>query len=163
MSLIEEIRKALQGASAVGVLGVGSELRADDNVGMAVASALEVPAGTKPPVKVFLGGVAPENLTGEIRKFKPSHLLIIDCGDFGGRPGEARMVHPDEDQFGGTFSTHKLPVKMLIDFLKGSFPFKTALIVVQPGTIEFGAPMSAEIGAAARSISSDLTAVLKEL
>ena len=154
------LKKALDGATTLAILGIGSDLRADDNVGMYIASKLNDILKVDLKVKVFLGGVAPENFSGEIKKFKPSHLLMIDCGNIGGAPGDSRLVFPEEEMFGAVFSTHKLPIKVLVNYLKTSIDVNAFMLLVQPKSIEFGGQMSGEVIAAADALIDEISRVL---
>ena len=83
-SLTTELKNRLKAAKRIAVLGVGSELRGDDVAGMLVAGAVQKKSKK---IRVFLGATAPENLTGEIIKFKPTHLIIVDTADIKEKPG----------------------------------------------------------------------------
>ncbi|MCX5686330.1 MAG: hydrogenase maturation protease, partial [Candidatus Omnitrophica bacterium] len=83
----------LAGAKKIAVLAIGSELRRDDSAGILVAEELEKnlknSKARRVPLKIFIGGTAPENLTGVIKKFKPSDILIVDALEMNRKPGEA--------------------------------------------------------------------------
>jgi hydrogenase 3 maturation protease len=161
--LTSPLKQALEGAKIIAVLGVGSELRGDDWAGM--AAALEIEKGVAnlkgPELKVFFGETAPENLTGEIKKFNPTHLLILDCGDFGGAPGDIKLILPEQESFNAAFTTHKLPMKVLVDYLRRSIDLKALVVLIQPRTIEFGKPVSKEVQSAADRISKAFFDALK--
>jgi hydrogenase 3 maturation protease len=148
-NLKNSLRNNLKGAKKIAILGVGSELRADDAAGILIAQELE--KIKKPKIKVFLGHTAPENLTGEIRKFAPSHLLIIDSAEMGKDPGEVMMFTP-EDAGGISFSTHKLPMKLMAKYLSEEIKCRVLMIGVQPKTLEFGKAVSKEISGAVKDI-----------
>ncbi len=148
----------------MGILGVGSELRADDAAGMMAAELLEIfeSKGTsKTKFKVFLGATAPENLTGEIKRFDPSHLIIIDTADLGKRPGEALLL--DREKISNfSFSTHKLPIKIMIEYLRQSISPQVAIIGIQPASLDFGKPVCAEVKASASGIAEGIMEILLE-
>jgi hydrogenase 3 maturation protease len=126
------------------VLGVGSELRGDDAAGMLISDRLREHFRDRlgPSVfRVFPGETAPENFTGELKKFQPSHLLIVDCADFGKAPGEAVLASPDEIT-GISFSTHRLPLFVLTDYLSKLFPCEIRILGIQPGTLELFHPIT---------------------
>lgn len=81
------LRKRLDDAKKIAVLGIGSELRADDAAGLLVAKQIRMSFPQSQRVKIFLGHTAPENLISQIKKFKPLHLIIIDALDMAKRPG----------------------------------------------------------------------------
>jgi len=191
-TLKTSLHQRLEGAAKVAVLGVGSELRADDAAGLLVTQRLqEIQSGEvgsgKPEVgsekssnfelRVFIGGTAPENLTGEIKRFAPTHLVIIDAADLDAEPGTMTLMDPDS--IGGTtFCTHSLPLKVMIDYLLDSFardpkrdtsrlgrapkcemshlgtraPCQVIILGVQPKTLAVGAPVSQEVRDAVESL-----------
>ena len=111
MNIKKELKKRLKGAKRIAVLGVGSELRADDAAGMLVAKNL-----ANKNVEVFLAGAAPENFTGAIKKIKPTHVIIIDCADMKKKPGSVLLIDPARVS-GVSFSTHTLPLNILAGYL----------------------------------------------
>jgi len=161
-NLTNKLKSNLDGAKRIAILGVGSELRADDNAGMLIAQELERSSrqiNKTIDLKVFLGHTAPENLSGEIRKFEPTHVVIIDTADIGKKPGEIAVFGP-EDSGGISFSTHKLPIKVLAQYLTQSMDCKIIIIGIQPKTLEFGRDVSREVGASIKEISKEIRDVM---
>lgn len=98
------LKKRLNKAKRIALLGVGSKLRCDDAAGILVAEQLEKERRKvkfQQSLKVFIGATAPENLTGEIKRFKPTHLIIIDSADLGKPAGAVQLISADE--VGGFF------------------------------------------------------------
>jgi len=156
-NLKKNLSSSLKGAERIAVLGIGSELRADDIAGILVAQDLEKLKNQN--FKVFLGYTAPENLSGEIRKFKPTHLIMIDTADIGKKPGEVELFTP-ENVGGISFSTHKLPVKIMAQFLQKDIDCKVMIIGIQPKTLEFGKNISKEAKSAVAKLTEALQSVL---
>jgi hydrogenase maturation protease len=105
------LKKSLVKAASAVLLGVGSDLRGDDRAGLLVAEKIK---NQKSKIKILVGGTAPENLTGEIKRLKPSHLIIVDSADFGAAPGTVEVI--GYERIGGySFSTHSAPLKMITD------------------------------------------------
>jgi hydrogenase 3 maturation protease len=160
------------------VLGVGSELRGDDVAGILAAQQIEKNtakqttsahstrpdksglAQGKPEVRVFIGETAPENLTGEIKRFQPTHLLIIDAADLNKEPGHIEIMEPDTIS-GISFCTHSLPLKVIIGYLLESFKFQAIIIGIQPKTLVFGAQPTKEVVAAAKHLAETIAKLLK--
>jgi len=141
-NLKTQLKKKFKDAKKIAVLGIGSELRADDAAGLLVAEELKKIKNLK--LKVFLGSTAPENFTGEIIKFKPTHILIIDSVDIDQKPGSILLINPDE--VGGiSFSTHMLPVKMMVDYFFASLKCEIIIVGIQPKTLLFGEAVSEEV------------------
>ena len=61
-------------------------------------------------------GHAPENKTGELRKFAPDLVLLIDAAEMGKEPGTVAWIS-EEDIDGMSASTHSLPLSMLAHYL----------------------------------------------
>ena len=156
------LKLRLEGATKIAVLGIGSLLRADDAAGMLVAEEIEKRCGKangKPEIKVFFGETAPENLTGEIKKFEPTHLIIVDSGDTGKNPGAITVIGPEEET-GVSFSTHQLPTGIMIDYLLKFIQCQVTIIVIQPKTLTFNHPLSKEVTGAVKALSSTLLQLL---
>jgi len=145
------IKKALEsrlaGARRIAVLGIGSDLRGDDAAGMLVAENLYKALGKKPNsrLKVFFGSTAPENLTGEIRQFRPDHIVMVDTIEIKEKPGTIVVLNPHEIGQGVSFSTHKMPAKILADYFSKSFKCDITIVGIQPSSLDFGKPPSKEI------------------
>jgi len=163
VSDLDILKQKLENATRVAVLGVGSELRSDDIAGLLVAQQIEKTITkqiTSPEVRVFIGETAPENLTGEIKKFQPTHLIIIDAAELNKKPGHIEIMEPGT--IGGTsFCTHSLPLKIIIGYLLESFKFQAIIIGIQPKTLLFGAQPTKEVVAAAKHLAKAITKLLK--
>ncbi len=158
------LKKKLHNAQRVAILGVGSELRGDDVAGLLAAKQIEktiTKQTTSPEVRVFIGETAPENLTGEIKKFQPTHLIIIDAAELNKEPGHIEIMEPGT--IGGTtFCTHSLPLKVIIGYLLESFKFQAIIIGIQPKTLTFGAQPTKEVVAAAKHLAKPLPKSYKQ-
>jgi len=157
------LKRKLNNARRVAVLGIGSELRGDDIVGLLAAQQIEKTIEGKttlPEVRIFVGETAPENLTGEIKGFQPTHLIIIDAAELNKKPGHIEIMEPET--IGGTsFCTHSLPLKIIIGYLLESFKFQAIIIGIQPKTLTFGAQPTKKVVAAAKHLAETITKLLK--
>jgi len=162
-SLKTALKNKLQGAKRIAVLGVGSDLRADDAAGLLVAGELEracLEPDNRAQLKVFLGNTAPENLTGEIKKFCPTHIIIIDAADGQKEAGAVTLIDPDKTG-GIPFCTHQLPLKIIADYLVKSLRCKVIVIGIQPKAFDFGASPSKEVIKSAKDISFIIKEIVK--
>ena len=90
--------------------------KGDDRLGIALANALAKKLPHGPGIRIVSGGEAPENFTGAIRAFSPSHVLLLDAVDHGLAPGTAFLA--DEHAITvGDMTSHHLPLKLLMRFL----------------------------------------------
>jgi hydrogenase 3 maturation protease len=99
----------------------------------------------------FEGCTAPENLTGEIIRFIRSggpnakgHLVLVDAADLKSKPGALRLVAPQELS-GVSFSTHQLPLSVLVDYFRQSLTIEISIIAIQPRNTSFGAGVSPSV------------------
>ncbi len=161
-NLKKELETRLKGARRVAVLGVGSELRGDDIAGILVLEALKKCKKIRPSIKLktFEGSTAPENLTGEIINFKPTHLIIVDSADIGEKPGSVLLLRAEEVGRGISFSTHKIPPKILIDYLASSLKCEIIIIGIQPKSIKFNSKASSAVITSSKSVASSIVEAL---
>jgi hydrogenase 3 maturation protease len=134
-----ELKKLLKGN--VVILGVGNELRGDDGVGVYIARKLK-------KKNVINAGVAPENFVGKIRKMKPRRIVIFDALDFGGEPGEVKIIDAKKTE-GLKISTHSLPLSFFCQLFEKK---EIYLVGIQPKGNEFGSEMSKEVKKAANKL-----------
>jgi hydrogenase 3 maturation protease len=144
-----QLRAALAGASRIAVLGAGSELRGDDGAGPLLVQELRKRTSKRcsGTIQTFDGGTAPENLTGAIRDFCPSHLIIIDTSELGRLPGTVAVIPPESIRT-TAFSTHILPLSILVNYLERSIACKVIVIGIQPKSLQLQAPLSPEVHSA---------------
>jgi hydrogenase maturation protease len=176
-------------AKKVAILGCGSPLRGDDAAGSLVAAGLvglndtegddgssddndsyvdggicggaddgvERRVGSR--VRAFVGDVAPENLTGELKQYRPDLLLIIDAMDMGLAPGETRIISLEE--IGGmSFSSHILPLPIMMDYLAREVGCNILLLGIQTANHEFLANMTPVVAQTVEALAAELKALL---
>ena len=168
------LKKRLERAERIAVLAVGSRLRGDDAAGLLAAEELSKliasPAVGRPSsvvgrpssvVKIFMGETTPENLTGEIKRFKPTHLVVMDAADMGEKPGTFGVIGTDQTG-GSSASTHNLPMCVVTDYLQQSVGCEAVIIGIQPQSCEFGEAVSREVAAGAKRAARALAEALPD-
>jgi hydrogenase 3 maturation protease len=140
------------------VVGVGSEARGDDAAGIEVVRKLKKVLKS-PNVLLIEGGVAPENFTSQIRRFKPSHIIFIDAADFDAKPGEIVLAEP-EAITGQFISTHIMPLSILAKYIREQIGAKIALLGIQPARVRMGVEVSRPVK---DSIKQIVEIMLREL
>lgn len=108
------------------------------------------------------GSTAPENFTGPIIDFQPSHLVVVDCAELGAAPGEVRLF-PIEDIGGVSSSTHSLPLKVIFDYLRKSRPCEILVVGIQPKSLAFDGKPSKEVRRAIKIVAKALIAAIKDM
>ena len=138
------------------VLGVGNRDRSDDAAGSLLAERLaKVGDGLS-----IDAGTVPENYLEKLVSLHPDTVLIIDAADFGGIPGEVRLLDPE--QVGpSTMSTHALSLQMTGDYLKARAGARVALLAIQPADIRWGTELSKPVSHAVERLYATLSAALE--
>lgn len=153
-----DLLSMLKDARRVAIIGIGSDLRADDAAGVEVVRSLRRHL-TSPNVLLIDGGVAPENFTAQIKKFRPSHVIMIDATDLGLKPGTASIVDLNTITGPSIFS-HRLPLSIFADYLRAHDEAKIILIGIQPANARIGAAMSKQVK---KSVDTTSAVILKAL
>lgn len=86
--------------------------------------------------------------------------MIVDTADFGEKPGTVVVLDPGDVGSGVSFSTHKMPVKILVDYLQRSLGCEVVIIGIQPKSVVFGKPMSKAVAGAAGEVAKALQDLL---
>ncbi|ASJ11952.1 hydrogenase 3 maturation endopeptidase HyCI [Thermococcus thioreducens] len=125
-----ELSDLLKNAERVVICGIGNDVRGDDAFGVIVAERLKELV-KNPNVLILNCGEVPESYTGKIVEFKPDLVVFVDAVDFGGEHGELVIADP-EGTLGDAVSTHSLPLRVLVGYLKSRTNAKFLLIGCQP-------------------------------
>lgn len=147
MSLVSHWQKKLKqkliGAERIVILGIGNTQKGDDAVGpFCIASlACLLEKGWSKNTILINGGEVPENYTGEIRKFQPTHIIIIDACSAKKKPGTIFLV--DKNKINNeNVSTHRMPLSMLVKFLEETIGCKVIIIGIEPKSLSWTEPLS---------------------
>lgn len=116
------------------LVGVGNEMRGDDAFGPLLARSL-----IREGLPALDAGTAPENVTGAVRARAPSVVVLADAVDFGGLPGEVRLLEPGSLAAGGS-TTHDAGLGLLAAFLEAELGCRVVLLACQPARTGFGEP-----------------------
>lgn len=158
--VFEFLQERLAGFKRLAILGVGSVLRADDAAGMEIIQRMaERLSMERADIRFFAGETAPENFSGSIKRFMPTHLLILDAADVGLMPGQFSGICPS-DVGGPSFCSHMLPIKIMVDYLVVETGTAVTLLGIQYRTLEFDGPMSPEIEQAVEEVCAALEKVI---
>jgi len=159
----EELRRIIE-ASLAGegdliLIGVGNPLRGDDGVGVEIARILMQYLRNE-RVKVLIVEDRVDLIPRIIEDVNSRIILIFDAADFGGRPGEVRIMSPDEAS-GKTISTHDMPLSLMLRVAEKDAP--AYVLGIQVETLEFGRGISPAVKAAADEVASLLLNLLAGL
>ena len=139
-------------ALRLAIVGVGNDLHGDDGAGTLVVRALTAhkPIATD-RLCLIEGGLAPEAYTGVIRRFKPTHVLIIDCALMNAPPGTVDWL-PWQQVDGISASTHTFPLSLFATYLTTALDCEVLVLGIQPDTTAFGASVSVAVHTAVQEV-----------
>ncbi|MBS7629218.1 hydrogenase maturation peptidase HycI [Candidatus Bathyarchaeota archaeon] len=159
LEFISTLSDWLCGATRVVIAGVGNTLRRDDGLGPEFVKRL---IGLSGNIMVLDCGSVPESYVGPIRRFKPSHILIVDAADMGLPPGSFKLVYNLKIP-GVSISTHSLPINFFTEYLESQTSAKTALLMIQPKDTTLGEGLSTEVEDTVNTISKIVRDSLRKL
>jgi len=142
----------------VTIVGVGNVMRGDDGFAAALCERIR----GKVAAAVIDAGTAPENHIKEIRDSRPDTVLIVDAADFGGRPGDIRLLQRDDIPVYG-ISTHNLSPALFIDFLLSETKADLYMLAVQPAKSGTDSHLSIELEKTCESLAGFLGTALAPL
>ncbi len=146
----------------VAVMGVGHELLGDDAAGVMVARALKPALVHQQDVLIIDGGQSPENQTGNLRRFSPDLVLLIDAAQMGESGGMVRWLVWQEI-CGLSASTHTMPLYIIAQYLHAELGCEVALIGIQPAQMVIGAGLSRAVKQSVDEIVQSVKMILKHL
>ena len=148
---MNELAARLKG-KRFGVVGVGSVMRGDDGVGPEVVAELMKRGFTLPCVDA---AEVPENYGGWVPKQKLEAVVFVDAVDFGGEPGECRVI-PFEHLMISASNTHRMRLHYTVMFLRDEWEGDAILVGVQPKSVKLGEGLSEEVSTGVGQLSSSL-------
>lgn len=135
----EQIEKALKGR--VILLGVGNTLRGDDAFGSLLAAGLN----GKVSFKVLDAGITPENYLTPVINEAPDAVLLVDAVDFGGNPGDVKLIDASQVKTVNFYATHNMSLSLFFRFLNDNINVRAYLLAVQPERIGFNEAMTPKL------------------
>jgi hydrogenase 3 maturation protease len=149
----KELEQQLNGfmGNNVCLLGIGNRHLHDEGVGSIVAEALQ----SFPEINVIDAGLSPENYLEAVAGHHPDTILLVDAVDFGGDPGEVRLIYPEKVSYSAA-AHHAGSLRMLAEYLQVRTYARIALLAIQPVDTSDGEELSPSVS----DTVSDLLAVL---
>lgn len=135
------------------IVGVGNALMGDEGVGIHAIERLR--KETWPPGVDLIDGGTPG--IGLLHIIEGRDLaIIIDCADFGGRPGEVRTFDPDDlvrDERAEA-SLHATDLLSALELARrtGHSPKRVRIVGIQPSSIGMGTALSPPVAASLPTI-----------
>ena len=130
------------------IITIGNSYRSDDGVGPYIASKIKK---CKKNLIVLNAEDKPENIINEATRLKPGKIVIIDAADFGGMPGEIRLIEK-KDIPDTSLSTHSFSPNILAAIIEEDTGADVLFLGIQPESIQFGEGISKPVKEAAGKI-----------
>lgn len=151
------IRVALENllGGRVCIVGVGNRGRGDDGAGPCVIDR------RRPETSgVWIdAGVAPENFLEPIARTNPDTVLIVDAVNFGGIPGECRLMEASAMDV-VVISTHAGSLSILGDYLSARTDAQLWVLGIQPKRIDLREALSDPVARSVRELAAMLSDLL---
>ena len=132
--------EALRGR--VCLLGLGNRDLGDDGAGPVLVDRLQ----GRTRALCLDGGVTPENVLERVARERPSVVLFADAADFGGAPGEVRLLPPQAHR-NATLSTHAPSLELAADYLRARTGAVVRVLAIQAAATRPGRALSAPVDA----------------
>jgi hydrogenase 3 maturation protease len=135
----------LYGERSILFVGIGNVLRSDDGTGVYIVN------GLIESVKVLKisAEVSLENYISKINKLSPGILVLVDCVDFGEKPGYTNML-PAGSIFEQAMHSHHITLEKIVDF----FHMEVYVLGIQPASLAVGEGLTEAVKSAGdRSIA----------
>jgi len=141
-------------------IGLGNMDRADDGLGLILVSKIKAcfPEQAFLETEKAVEGIVLDNLNNE----EVSAFIFIDAVDFGGEPGEIQLFDKhDADRFTPAFSTHKVPISLLMGLIRRNNKL-SFLLGVQPFCIEFLGEVSLPVYKSIQKVEKSIMHLLQK-
>ncbi|HPQ80383.1 MAG TPA: hydrogenase maturation protease [bacterium] len=131
------------------IIGVGNYLMGDEGVGVHAIAALQE-VNLPGEVELIDAGTPGISLVHMIDGRRLA--VIIDCADFGGKPGEIKSFDPEtlKRDENAEISLHATDLLSALALAKstGNYPKRVMILGIQPKGIEMGIRLSSEVESA---------------
>ena len=119
------------------LLGIGNRYHHDDAFGPYLAEAIE----SRSDYDVIDAGIIPEDYIEMTAHKHPDTILLVDATDFGGEPGEVRLLYPEHVAYSAA-STEAGSLRMLAEYMQARTHARIGLLAVQPADTSDGKGLS---------------------
>ncbi len=121
-------------------MGIGNILRGDDAIGPELVARLSGKG-----LCTVDAGTVPENFIRPVARLDPDTVVIVDAVSLDREPGAVELLDRSEIMGNTGFTTHSLSPVLVMERLEEEAGAKVVMLAIQPGTLEFGAPLSPEV------------------
>jgi hydrogenase 3 maturation protease len=148
----QELKNWFKGADRVVIAGIGNPIRRDDYVGLKIVEALN--GKVQDNVLLLECETVPENYIQDIQEFQPTHVLLIDAAFLNLTAGNSKLVETKEITCTAAYTSHLLPLRIFCELILQTTGAKLALLLIQPGNMDFGEGLTVEVEKTAQRVSA---------
>jgi len=141
--MFKDLASFLSGFTRLAVIGIGSDIRGDDGIGIYVTDRLKK-HNRDPRIDILFGGITPENLTGKLKRSRPSHVLMIDAFHDRNAVSDIMLLDPAAAD-GLDFSTHAFSLGTLAKYIEAEIGSKVMVLGIKAGDLRFGEKISGAV------------------
>ncbi len=156
-----QLNSWFRGAKRIVLAGIGNPIRKDDFVGVKILKRLK--EKTRENVLLIECETVPESFTEQIIDFHPTHVLLMDAAILGLKPGENRLIEPEDLTSSTSLSSHMLPLRIFCEQVSQMSKTKLGLLLIQPRNTDFGEGLSLELEKSVEEISVTLLEILRNI
>ena len=109
------------------------------------------------------GENALENQIDKIVDFRPTHVLVVDAGMVGLKPGQPTLVDAERLTATPAPSTHSLSLRVFCELMKEIVGAEVAVLVIQPKDANLRCDLTSELNEASKYAVEVLLEVLNQL
>jgi hydrogenase 3 maturation protease len=121
------------------IIGLGNQLKCDDNIGNLIVK--ELGNTLKDKDLIFIQGeTTPENYLVSLQKYEPEIIYFIDAVDFNGKVGEIKIFTFDDILNLNLSTTHTIPITLFKKYYEN-----IKLIGIKVKNTDFGNDLTKEL------------------
>ena len=147
-------------------MGIGTEQRGDDDVGLRVARTLRTAVGQRSSQATLVGSIAvgtsPETYVVFINSYSPDVILLIDAVDMDAMPGAVAILAAEQLKERPAWNTHRPPLGLFMDYLAQRTGARVLLAGIQAESLDWGTRTSNAARRGANELIRTLRSIFRE-
>lgn len=156
----EKFKRWIKNSREVVIAGIGNPIRSDDFIGVKIVQDLKNKVHKR--VKLFECETVPESFLEPIIELNPTHIILIDAAYLGLKPGNNKLIKPEQIINFSSITSHILPLRVFCEFIKKTTNAKIILLLIEPKNTDFGEELSSEIQESSEQLVKFLIKMLKK-
>lgn len=156
----EKFKRWIKNSREVVIAGIGNPIRSDDFIGVKIVQDLKNKVHKR--VNLFECETVPESFLEPIIELNPTHIILIDAAYLGLKPGNIKLIKPEQIINFSSITSHILPLRVFCEFIKKTTNAKIILLLIEPKNTDFGEELSSEVQESSDQLVKFLIKMLKK-